>query len=82
MIGAFNVVQKILLIDVEKLKELMNRRSLSEFNMDEFNDEREKEGNRKEKICNEYLMMNLLVKVFNIRTQNIILFNDVFRRTA
>jgi hypothetical protein len=26
--------------------------------------------------------MNLLIKVFNIRTQNIILFNDVFRITA
>jgi hypothetical protein len=56
MIGVFNVVQKILLVEAEKLKELTNRRSLSEFNMDKYNDEREKERNREEKLCNEYLI--------------------------
>jgi hypothetical protein len=50
--------------------------------MDEYNDEREKERKREEKICNEYLTINLLVKVFNIRIQNIILLNDVFIRTT
>jgi hypothetical protein len=40
------------------------------------------QGNREEKICTEYLMIYLLVEVSRIKAHNIILFNEVFKRTA
>jgi hypothetical protein len=67
---------------VDKLKELKHRKELNEFDIDDYNFEREMQRNHEEKICNEYLMINLLVEVSRIRAHNIVLFNEVFKRTA
>jgi hypothetical protein len=67
---------------VDKLKELTHRKDLTEFDIDDYNFEMEMQRNHEEKICNEYLLINLLVEVSRIRAHNIVLFNEIFKRTA
>jgi hypothetical protein len=54
------VVQKILLVEVNKFKDLINRTELKEFDMDEYNNDRETQRSFKENICNEYLTIKFI----------------------
>jgi hypothetical protein len=55
MIEVFDVVQKILLVEVDKLKELTHRKDLNEFDIDDFNFGMEmKEIVKKKSVMNIY----------------------------